>query len=417
MKKIVTAILILTLGIVLMGCVANNAAPSSSEPINSDSSSSATPPESKVESEPDSKPESTPNNLSAEAIKKNAIDEKISKMSIEEKIGQLFFVAFREDANGNAVTAINDEISKTIKDYSVGGVILFGENIDTAKQTTKFVSDMQKESTIPLFIGTDEEGGTVSRLNASGKLDVKKEATAGSIGKTGDTKKAYNMMSRIAKELKPLGINLDFAPDADINTNPKNPVIGNRAFGTKPYPTADMVSSAIKGLTDNGILATAKHFPGHGDTTTDTHKGETIVKHDIERLRSEEFIPFKRAIKDDIPFIMVAHIKTPNITTDNLPATMSHKMITEILREELGFQKIVITDSLSMGAITEYYNSGNVATNCIKAGVDMLLMPKDLNMARKALLEAVTAGTISEDRINTSLRRILSVKYDAGLFK
>ncbi|MEG1719501.1 MAG: glycoside hydrolase family 3 N-terminal domain-containing protein [Clostridia bacterium] len=244
MKKIVTAILILTLGIVLMGCVANNAAPSSSEPINSDSSSSATPPESKVESEPDS----TPNNLSAEAIKKNAIDEKISKMSIEEKIGQLFFVAFREDANGNAVTAINDEISKTIKDYSVGGVILFGENIDTAKQTTKFVSDMQKESTIPLFIGTDEEGGTVSRLNASGKLDVKKEATAGSIGKTGDTKKAYNMMSRIAKELKPLGINLDFAPDADINTNPKNPVIGNRAFGTKPYPTADMVSSAIKGL-------------------------------------------------------------------------------------------------------------------------------------------------------------------------
>lgn len=349
-------------------------------------------------------------------IKETFIKNTMDGMTQEEKVGQLFFVKFRTDANGQPIHNITEDIEKTIRDVGVGGIILFAENIDTADQTKTLIADFKKAGKLPVFIATDEEGGRISRLSASGKLDVAKSPTPGSVGKSGNTQKAYDMMATIAKEMKALGFNLDFAPDADINTNPKNTVIGDRAFGTDPNKTADMVSEALKGLTQNGIIATVKHFPGHGDTTTDPHKGETVVTHDMKRLQREEFIPFKRAIKDGVNFIMVAHIKTPNVTKDNLPASMSKEMVTDILRGQLGYKNVVITDALDMGAISKYYSPGDVAVNCINAGVDMLLMPADLSQAHRGIMDALANGKITQQRIDESVERILSVKYDAGLF-
>ncbi|MBP3307349.1 MAG: glycoside hydrolase, partial [Anaerotignum sp.] len=218
----------------------------------------------------------------------------------------------------------------------------------------------------------------------------------------------------IGTELAELGINVDFAPVADVNTNPDNPVIGTRAFSSDPQAAASKVAEFINAIEETGVSACAKHFPGHGDTAMDSHLGETYVEHDMERLRTVEFVPFEQAITAGTDFIMAGHIKTPNATTDGFPATLSSEML-GILRNDLGFGGIIITDAMNMGAIVDAYGSGESAVMAVQAGVDMVLMPADLAEAAETLTDAIKDGTIPEKRLNEALWHILSLKYDKGI--
>lgn len=359
--------------------------------------------------------DSMPKEKTPEEIKEEYITNMIDGMTLEEKAGQLLMVAWRKDADGNNITEINEGIISDISNYKPGGATLFSENIDEREQTIQLIADMQEESGIPLFIGIDEEGGRVSRLSVSGNIDYIKPAAAGELGAENNPDLVYSEMSRVADKLAELGFNVDFAPVADINTNPENPVIGDRAYGSDAGTVSEMTAAAVRGLQDGGISAAAKHFPGHGDTSTDTHNIETFVQHDMERLRQVELAPFARAAQEGVDFIMAAHIKTPNATGDGLPASMSGELINGILRTEMGYNGIVITDALDMGAITGYYDTETIVKNCVEAGVDIMLMPSDIGEFFDSLLNLISSGELKEERLDESLRRILSVKYDRGL--
>ncbi|MGN0135117.1 glycoside hydrolase family 3 N-terminal domain-containing protein [Anaerotignum sp.] len=335
------------------------------------------------------------------------IAEIIENMTPAEKAGQLLMADFRQNADGTGMTTLSAEAREAISTYHIGGVILFAENLDTAEQTKQLTADLQAAAELPLFLGIDEEGGLVSRLDKSNiphepipaAAEIEDAAAAGRI---------------IGEELKELGINVDFAPVADVNTNPDNPVIGSRSFSSDPQTAAEKVGGFIRAMEATGISACAKHFPGHGDTSMDSHKGETYAEHDLERLRTVEFVPFREAIAAGVDFIMAGHIQTPNATTDGLPASLSSEML-GILRQELGFDGIIITDAMNMGAIVEPYGAGESAVLAVQAGVDIVLMPADLAEAAEALTLAIETGQITEERVEESLTRILSLKYDKGL--
>ena len=339
--------------------------------------------------------------------KEEVIQELIDGFSAEEKVGQLLMADFRQNADGTGMTELSAEAKKAIAAYHIGGVILFAENLDTAEQTKALTADLQKAADVPVFIGIDEEGGLVSRLKKSNipHETIPAAAEIADAAAAGDT---------IGRELSELGINVDFAPVADVNTNPKNPVIGTRAFSSDPNTAAQKVGQFIAAMEQTGVSACAKHFPGHGDTEMDSHKGETYVEHTLERLREVEFVPFREAIAQDVDFIMAGHIKTPNATTDDRPATLSEEML-GILREELGYEGLIITDAMNMGAIVEEYGSGESAVLAVQAGADIVLMPADLEEAAEALTAALRNGTLTEERVDKSLSRILSLKYDKGM--
>lgn len=342
-----------------------------------------------------------------EEIKAEYIQDIIDNMDAAEKAGQLIMADFRTNADGTGMTVLSDEAKKAIEEYHIGGVILFAENLDTKEQTQQLTEDLQKASDFGLLIGIDEEGGLVSRLN---KSNIEHEifppaAEMEDVAYAGRT---------IGTELAELGIHVDFAPVADVNTNPDNPVIGTRAFSSDPQAAASKVAEFITAIEETGVSACAKHFPGHGDTAMDSHLGETYVEHDMERLRSVEFLPFQQAITAGTDFIMAGHIKTPNATVDGLPATLSSEML-GILRKDLNFDGIIITDAMNMGAIVDQYGSGESAVMAVQAGVDLVLMPATLGEAAEALTAAIKKGDISEERVNEALWHVLSLKYEKGL--
>lgn len=342
-----------------------------------------------------------------EEIKAEYIQDIIDNMDAAEKAGQLIMADFRTNADGTGMTVLSDEAKKAIEEYHIGGVILFAENLDTKEQTQQLTEDLQKASDFGLLIGIDEEGGLVSRLN---KSNIEHEifppaAEMEDVAYAGRT---------IGTELAELGIHVDFAPVADVNTNPDNPVIGTRAFSSDPQAAASKVAEFITAIEETGVSACAKHFPGHGDTAMDSHLGETYVEHDMERLRSVEFLPFQQAITVGTDFIMAGHIKTPNATVDGLPATLSSEML-GILRKDLNFDGIIITDAMNMGAIVDQYGSGESAVMAVQAGVDLVLMPATLGEAAEALTAAIKKGDISEERVNEALWHVLSLKYEKGL--
>lgn len=348
----------------------------------------------------------TPPKTEAE-IKAETIQTSIDHMTPAEKAGQLLMADFRQNADGTGMTVLSAEAKEAISAYHIGGVILFAENLDTAEQTKQLTADLQAAADLPLFIGIDEEGGLVSRLD---KSNIPHEP----IPAAAEIEDAAAAGRTIGEELTELGINVDFAPIADVNTNPDNPVIGTRAFSSDPQIAAEQVGRFIRVMEETGVSACAKHFPGHGDTAMDSHKGETYVEHDMERLRTVEFVPFGEAIAAHVDFIMAGHIQTPNATTDGMPASLSPELL-GILRQELGFTGIIITDAMNMGAIVEPYGAGESAVLAVQAGVDIVLMPANLAEAAEALTEAIESGGISAERVNESLTRILSLKYDKGM--
>ena len=346
----------------------------------------------------------------------------IQAMTLEEKVAQLLVIrpehlntAMSIDAihytRTSADIEVNSVMLETLKKYPVGGFALFAQNIKSPEQLKKFTADLKNACDIEPFMCIDEEGGRVARLgNKAESFDIPRIGSMQSIGETGDTQNAYDAAYTIGGYLKDYGFNLDFAPVADINTNPDNIVIGDRAFGSDPDLVSRMVSAFLEGLHAQGVMGTIKHFPGHGDTTSDTHTGYVAVYKTWDELMQAELIPFIDNI-DLTDVIMPAHITLKNIISEDVPATLSYEILTEKLRGELGYNGVIITDSLEMGAINNTWPSGEACVKAIEAGNDLLLVPYNYIQAFEALLNAVRTGRISEERINQSLRRIFALKF------
>jgi beta-N-acetylhexosaminidase len=366
---------------------------------------------------PSPSPTPTPSPTPDPAAKKQAaINAMMAGMTTEEMVGQVFMLSCRKDAGGDPVLKASQGFTAMIQSYAMGGVILFSENIGTVAQTVSLISDIQAASTIPLFIAVDEEGGRISRVASNDAMGATRFPPMAHVGATGDTGLAYTVGQVIGEELSSLGFNMDMAPIADVNTNPQNQVIGDRAFSSDPQTAARMVAAFTEGLQSTGVAAVLKHFPGHGDTSADTHKGTVSVSHDMERLRSVELVPFAAGIGAGAIGVMSAHIQAPNVTGSDKPATLSPELLTGLLRMEMGYEGLIITDALEMKAVSGEYTSAEACVMAFLAGADILLMPTSAKEGYQGVLTAVRDGTVSKDRLQASVRRILSAKYDIGLF-
>lgn len=354
-------------------------------------------------------PETIPETAEAPSYIETLLD----SMTLRQKVGQLFIAAPESLSGGKTVTEFTPELAQALETYPVGGIILFGANIKTPTQVTALNTSFQSASAIPLFLCVDEEGGLVARLANNSAFNLRKYQSAASVGASGDPIHALCMGKAIGRYLREYGFNLDFAPVADVNTNPNNPVIGSRAFSSDAATAAAMASAMASGLNRQGIIATYKHFPGHGDTAEDSHAGLAVSYKTEAEMLSCEWLPFMEAGGNDM--VMVGHIAVPELTGDLTPSTLSYRVVTQLLKEQLGFRGLVITDSLSMGAITNSYSSEQAALSALNAGCDILLMPQSLPEAFDAILAAVDDGSYSEEQLNTTVRRILEFKQAHGL--
>jgi len=351
------------------------------------------------------------------SFEKDIINNLINNMSLDEKIGQLFILDLKIKSTDKYYLNADDELKNYLADIKPGGVIFFSDNIKTNSQVAGFISELQSISNIPLFIAVDQEGGRVSRLTTSQNMDFLKTPALKVLGKTNDSGVSWHIGHIIGEQLSVLGFNLNFAPVADINSNPDNPVIGDRAFSDNVQIVSKLVNPFVQGLQEAGVCSVIKHFPGHGDTLTDPHSGEVSVKTSLKELNRNQLIPFREGISQGAAAIMIAHIKTPGIAeTMGLPASISPFFIKNILREQIGFTGIIISDSFSMGAIKNYWTADESAKMFISAGGDLILRPVDAAAAKKGIYQAIIKGNITEGRLNESIFRILAVKLRFGFF-
>ncbi|SDK01558.1 glycoside hydrolase family 3 N-terminal domain-containing protein [Sediminibacillus albus] len=361
--------------------------------------------------------------VKSQGEKYELIDTAIEMMTTKEKIGQMLMPDFR-NWEGENVTEMLPEIENLVKEYHLGGVILFRENVVTTEQTAKLVSDYQAASDkYGMLLTIDQEGGIVTRLQSGTDMPGNM-----ALGATRSTETAFNVGQAIGEELSALGINMNLAPVMDVNNNPDNPVIGVRSFGSSPDLVADLGIAYTKGLQTTGVAATAKHFPGHGDTAVDSHLGLPEVPHDKERLKEVELYPFQQAMETGLDAIMTAHVTFPKIddtkvisqkdgTEIALPATLSKKVLTDLMREEMGYEGVIITDALNMKAIADHFGPVDAAIRAVKAGTDIVLMPVGLEEVAEGLLAAVESGEINEAAVEESVKRILTLKAKRGIFK
>jgi beta-N-acetylhexosaminidase len=351
------------------------------------------------------------------------IGKAIKHMTMEEKVGQMLMPDFRT-WKGQNVTEMNAEIAQLVKDYHLGGVILFRENTVTTEQTTRLVDAYQAAAEkYGLLISIDQEGGIVTRLQMG--TDFPGNMALGATRSEELTEKVGNA---IGKELNALGINMNFGPVLDVNNNPNNPVIGVRSFGENPELVGNLGEAYIKGLQQSGTAATAKHFPGHGDTAVDSHLGIAEVPHDIDRLKKVELVPFQQAMDAGIDAIMTAHVTFPKIdntkaisqldgTEIAVPATLSQKVLTGLMREDMGYKGVIVTDAMNMKAVADHFGPVDAAIRAVKAGADIVLMPVGLEPVANGLYEAIHSGDISIERIDQSVERILTLKLNRGIVK
>ena len=348
------------------------------------------------------------------------VEAMLKKMTLREKVGQMFFVRVEsldpsiewttyDDLANLKNQEITMKMRKVNHDYPVGGIILYAWNIEDETQLASIIKQVRSLNGSPLLC-IDEEGGRVSRIANNPNFHVKKYESMAAIGATGDPKNAYECGNTIGTYLKRYDFDIDFAPVADVNTNPDNIIIGPRAFSDDPAVAAPMVTNYLQGLKDAGITGCIKHFPGHGDTTNDTHSGYVQSLKTWDEMNQCEMVTFRAGIQWGCQLIMTAHIAVPNVTGTNIPSTLSPVVLQDKLRGELGYQNIIITDGMEMGAITMHYTSGEAAVGSIKAGVDIVLGPRNFTEAFDAVIAAVNNGTLTEERINQSVRRILTLR-------
>ena len=347
-------------------------------------------------------------------------DSAIQKMSIREKVGQMFFVrpeALDTTIHWNEYAELPDykleQVNKTMlavnKDYPIGGMILYAHNIVDETQLKKFIEEIRELNGSPL-LAIDEEGGRVARIANNENFDVPKYESMAAIAESDDPEEAYKAAFTIGTYVKKYGFDIDYAPVADVNTNPDNIVIGPRAFSDDPETAAKFVVSYLNGLESAGVIGTLKHFPGHGDVSTDTHYGYASTDKTWDEMLKCEMIPFKAGIKAGAQMIMTAHIAAPNVSGDDLPATLSPVILQDKLRGELGFDGVIVTDAMDMGAITKQFSNAEAAIKSIQAGVDVVLCSREFTQVFDAVVKAVEKGEIKESRIDESVKRILKLK-------
>ena len=331
---------------------------------------------------------------SAAELLAQRVQARLAQMTLEQKVGQLFYV----------------RVESLLDTLPVGGVVLFGKDVRDSAQLKALVDSLHALPFQPL-VCIDEEGGRVARIGNNKAFNVPRFASMAAVGASGKPQDAYACGNAIGSYLKDFGIDIDLAPVADVNTNPANPVIGNRAFSGDPAVAAPMVSAYLRGLQDAGVLGCIKHFPGHGDTRTDTHYGYAQSLKTWEEMLSCEMLPFKAGIDWGVPMVMTAHIAVPKVTGTLEPSTVSSLMLTEKLRGELGFEGVIVTDGMGMGAITRQYRSGEAAVKALQAGADIILLPEDLQEAYDAVLAAVADSTLTAARLDASVSRILTLRF------
>ena len=337
-------------------------------------------------------------------------EELLAGMTLHEKVCQLFVVQPADLTGVYKVTAAGETTRQALERYPVAGLLYDASNLVTMEQTKTMLANVQTFTKIPLILTCDEEGGRVNRLMHTigttyigPMLDYKDQGR----------QVAEDNAKTIASDLISCGFNMDLAPVADVWSNPNNTVIGDRAYSGDFQQAAELVSAAVNGFHQGGAACTLKHFPGHGDTSADSHYGSVYVYKTLDELRAAEFLPFQAGISAGADAVMMGHLIVPDI--DDQPALMSHKIVTEILREELGFEGVVITDSLEMQAMTDHYGSGEIAVKAVQAGVDLLLSPQNLDQAVAALTQAVEEGTITQERLDESVLRVLRLKINRGI--
>lgn len=358
------------------------------------------------ETEKNSEQKQKEKSKTGEELESGSVDpiaKKMEEMTLEEKIGQLFI-------SGMEGTEMTDETAAMIEENALGGVILFQPNLEDPDSSLQLVNDLKKleeANDIPLFISVDQEGGQVERLPGLRSLK-----SAGEIGEH-DRKFAYENGQLLAELLKAYGMNLNFAPVLDVNSNPNNPIIADRAFGDNAEIVSEMGISMMQGIQDEGVITSVKHFPGHGDTDVDSHEQLPVVNKSRQELEEIEFIPFETAINTGVDMVLMAHIKLPELGID-VPASFSKDAV-DILRDDWHYDGVIITDDLTMGAITENYEMEEVTVDAVKAGVDILMIAHEkelLEAGIEGLQTAVENGEITEDRIDESVQRILELKED-----
>lgn len=343
------------------------------------------------------------------------IENKIKQMSLENKVLQLFIVTPESLVRSDkALTVVDSRIKEALELYPVGGFLYFGRNLVCPEQIKDFIETTREilefKSGFPPFQCIDEEGGDVSRVAQKRSFSVENAGYPADIAKTDNFDSIYEKGRYIGKYLSNLGFNVDFAPCVDVLTNPVNRVIGKRAFGSEPSVVVKCAIPFANGLMAERIVPSFKHFPGHGDTSDDSHLGYAFSNKTMDEIEKCELIPYVEGIRNDIPMIMTGHISFPNIVQNDEPASLSHMFTTELLRNTLGFKGVIVTDSLKMKAITELYSPAEASIRALEAGADLLLRPIDFYMAFDGVLEAIKCGRLSEERINESVKRVLELK-------
>ncbi|MGN7356406.1 beta-N-acetylhexosaminidase [Paenibacillus sp. SAF-054] len=354
-------------------------------------------------------PGTKPTEPEKDPVPKDPALDLLNKLSTEEKIGQLVLV-------GMDGTVASDAAKELIEKYHVGGFIFYKNNIENTKQALQLFNDLKEDNQsnpVPLWMSVDEEGGRVSRMPS----ELAKIPTSEAIGQKDHPELSKGIGSILGRELSGFGLNMDFAPVLDINSNPDNPVIGDRSFGGSADVVSRLGIATMEGIREQKVVPVVKHFPGHGDTSVDSHIGLPVVNHDMARLRAMELVPFKEAIKNQAEVVMIAHLLMPKLDPDH-PASFSQEIITGLLRNELGYQGVVISDDMTMGAIEKNYEIGNASVRAIQAGGNIILVGHDYGKEKRAieaLLKAVKDGSISEDVLNNRVYAILKLKLAYGL--
>ena len=331
-------------------------------------------------------------------------DSLYARLSMDERIGQLYIVALYTNKDQNHISGVR----KLVEQERIGGIILMQ---DDAEQEIALVNEFQKKSRVPMLFGMDAEWGLYQRIKTAHKFPW-----AMTLGAIQDNGLVYEMASKIAEDAKKMGIYWNFAPVVDVNTNPKNPIIGNRSFGSDVQNVIAKSLAYAQGLQDNGVLAAIKHFPGHGDTDVDSHLDLPVVKHSLERLNKIELAPFKALMDKKIGGAMIAHLYVPQLEKGkNIPASISYDIVTNLLKNKFRYEGLVITDALNMNAVAKKYPAGELDLRAFKAGNDVLLFSQDVPTGKKLIKEAIQKGEISEKRLEESVKKILKTKYLLGL--
>ncbi len=336
----------------------------------------------------------------------------LDTMTLEEKVYQMLVITPEQLTGVETATRSGDATREAIEKYPVGGLVYFAQNIEDPEQITEMISNVQSYSKLGLFIAVDEEGGSVSRIASNSAMGT---TVFGNMATVADAAEAKNVGKTIGADIAKFGFNLNFAPVADVNADPDNDVIGSRAFSSDFETAAELVAACVEGYKESGVLCTLKHFPGHGTTDADSHSGSANTSRTLEEMLAGEFVPFSAGIDAGADLVMVGHITCRNVVGSSTPASLSKMIVTDILRGNLKFNGLVITDAMNMDAITDNYSAASAAVQAVQAGCDILLMPEDMEAAVGGILSALEDGSLTEERINESVLRILAAKLEAGI--